>query len=201
MKRFRLAAVTAALVAPLGARVQMKRFSLAPAAVAVLLAAAGLVVGPTSAASAQTSGPESLTGFLIATGVSGERVVLASNIRARGVFNGVGKIVELPPQPGDPDNMNRDDLVFRQGTLHLFSFVQDMQIVSFDPNSCRLAVTVTDTSRFAGGTGIFAGATGTGAGRVDGTGRAQRNPDGSCNLDLPPAHERDAVSGSSTLTF
>jgi hypothetical protein len=31
--------------------------------------------------------------------------------------------------------MDRDDLVFRQGTLHLFSFVQDFQIVSFNPNS------------------------------------------------------------------
>jgi len=169
---------------------------------AALLTVIGLAVaGPASAASAQTSGPESFTGFLIATGVSGERVVLASNIRARGVFDGSGTIVELPPQPGDPDNMNRDDLVFRQGTLHLFSFVQDFQIVSFNPNSCLLAVIVTQTTQFAGGTGIFAGASGTGTGRVEGTGMAQRNPDGSCSLDLPPAHERDAVSGSSTLTF
>jgi hypothetical protein len=172
------------------------------ATLAVLLAVTGLAVaGPTSAASAQTSGPESSTGFLIATGMSGERVVLATNIRARGVFNGVGKIVELPPQSGDQDNMNRDDLVFRQGTLHLFSFVQDVRIVSFNPNSCRFAVTITQTTQFAGGTGIFAGATGTGTGQVDGTGMAQRNPDGSCNLDLPPAHERDAVSGSGTLKF
>jgi hypothetical protein len=156
---------------------------------------------PTSAASAQTSGPESFTGFLIVTGVSGERVVLASNIRASGVFNGVGTIVEIPPQNGDPENMARDDLVFRQGTLHLFEFVQDFQIVSFDPNSCRLAITITQTTQFAGGTGIFAGASGTGTGRVDGTGMAQRNPDGSCSLDLLPAHERDAVSGSGTLTF
>jgi hypothetical protein len=171
-------------------------------AFAVLLAAAGLVAGgPMSAASALTSGPESFTGFLVVTGVSGERVELASNIRARGVFDGVGKIVELPPQPGDPENMDRDDLVFRQGTLHLFSFVQDFQIVSFDPNSCRLAVTVTDSSQFAGGTGIFAGASGTGTGRVDGSGLAQRNPDGSCSLDLLPAHEFDAVSSSGTLTF
>ena len=171
-------------------------------ALAVLLAATGLVaVGPTSVASAQTSGPESFTGFLIVTGVSGERVELASNIRARGVFGGAGKIVELPPQPGDPEGMDRDDLVFRQGTLHLFSFVQDFQIVSFNPNSCRFAVTVTQMTQFAGGTGIFAGASGTGTGRVDGTSMAQRNPDGSCNLDLPPAHERDAVSGSGTLTF
>ena len=169
---------------------------------AVLLAVVGLAVaGPVSAASAQTSGPESFTGFLIATGVSGERVVLATTIRARGVFNGSGEIVELPSQPGDPDNMNRDDLVFRQGTLHLFSFVQDFRIVSVNPNSCRLAVIVTQTTQFAGGTGIFAGASGDGTGQVDGTGMAQRNPDGSCNLDLPPAHERDAVSGSGTLTF
>ena len=172
------------------------------AALAVLLAVAGLVAGgPTSAASAQTSGPESSTGFLVVTGVSGERVELASNIRARGVFDGAGKIVELAPQPGDPENMDRDDLVFRQGTLHLFSFRQDFQIVSFDPNSCRLAVAITQMTQFGGGTGIFAEASGTGTGQVDGTGMAQRNPDGSCNLDLPPKHERDAVSGSGTLTF
>jgi len=169
---------------------------------AVLVAVAGLVVvWPTSPASAQTSGPESFTGFLVVTGVSGERVELASNIRARGVFNGTGKIIELPPQPGDPENMDRDDLVFRQGTLHLFSFVQDFQIVSFDPNSCRLAITVTQSTQFADGTGIFTGASGTGTGRVDGSSLAQRNPDGSCSMDLPPKHERDAVSGSGTLTF
>jgi hypothetical protein len=172
-----------------------------PGVLAVLLAVAGLVVGPTSAASAQTSGPESFTGFLVVTGVSGDRVELASHIRVRGVFDGVGKIVELPPQAGDPENMDRDDLVFRQGTLHLFSFVQDFQIVSFDANSCRLAVVVTDSSQFAGGTGIFAGASGTGTGRVDGSGLAQRNPDGSCSLDLPPAHELDRVSGSGSLTI
>jgi hypothetical protein len=172
------------------------------AVLAVLLATAGVLVGgPISAASAQTSGPESMTGFLVVTGVTGERVELASNIEARGVFNGTGKIVELPPQPGDPDNMDRDDLVFPQGRLHLFSFVQDFQIVSFDANSCRLAVTVIDSMQFAGGTGIFAGASGTGTGRVDGSGLAQRNPDGSCSLDLLPAHELDRVSGPGSLTF
>ena len=169
---------------------------------AVLLAAAGLVVvWPMSPASAQTSGPESFTGFLIVTGVSGERVELASNIRARGVINGVGKMVEVPTQPGDPGDMERDDLVFRQGTLHLFSFVEDFQIVGFNPKSCRLAVDISQHSQFAGGTGIFAGASGTGTGGVHGSGLAQRNSDGSCSMDLPPKHERDGVSGSGTLTF
>lgn len=50
---------------------------------------------------------------------------LASHIRARGAFDGAGKIVELPPQRGDPENMDRDDQVFRQGILHLLSFVQE----------------------------------------------------------------------------
>jgi hypothetical protein len=171
------------------------------AALTVLLAVAGLVAVAPASASAQTSGTESFTGFLIVTGVSGERVELASNIRARGVFNGVGKMVEVPTQPGDPENMERDDLVFRQGTLHLFSFVEDFQIVGFNPKSCRLAVDVTQHSQFAGGTGIFAGARGTGSGGVHGSGQAQRNPDGSCSMDLPPGHERDAVFGSGTLTF
>jgi hypothetical protein len=179
-----------------------KRWLVAGGAVALCLGLVNPAVSASaSAASALTSGPESFTGFLIVTGVSGERVELASNIRARGVFNGAGKIIELPPQPGDPEGMDRDDLVFRQGTLHLFSFLQTFQIVSFDPNSCRLAVAITQTSQFAGGTGIFAGASGTGTGRVDGTGIAQRNPDGSCSLDLLPKHERDAVSGSGTLMF
>ncbi|HKC28001.1 MAG TPA: hypothetical protein VKB75_08300 [Jatrophihabitans sp.] len=167
-----------------------------------LLTVTGLaIVSPVAPASGATTGTESFTGFLIVTGVSGERVELASHIRASGVFRGVGKIIELPPQPGDPENLDRDDLVFRQGTLHLLSTVQDFQLVSFDPRSCRLAVLVTDTTEFAGGTGIFSGASGTGTGRVEGSGIGQRNPDGSCSLDLLPAHEIDRVSGSGTLTF
>ena len=64
------------------------------AAVAVLLAAAGLVaLGPTPTASAQTFVPETFTGLQVVTGVSGQRVELASHIRASGLFGGTGKIV------------------------------------------------------------------------------------------------------------
>jgi hypothetical protein len=171
-------------------------------ALAALLTVTGLALfGPTTPASGATGGTEDFTGFLVVTGVSGERVELASHVRASGVFHGAGKIIELPPQPGDPENLDRDDLVFRQGTLHLLSTVQEFQIVSFDPSSCRLAVTVVDVTEFAGGTGIFAGATGTGTGRVDGRAVLQRNRDGSCALDRTPAHEKDRVAGSGTLTF
>ena len=166
-----------------------------------LLAVAGLgLVGPTATASAQTSGTESSQGFVIATGVSGERVVLASSIRLTGVFDGVGKIVEVPNLPSDPDNVSRDDLVFREGTLHLVSAVQDFQF-SLDPRSCLARFTVSQVTSFEGGTGIFSGATGTSTGLVEGQGIAQRAPDGSCAPDLLPAHERDNVSGTGTLTF
>jgi hypothetical protein len=166
-----------------------------------LLVAAGLALaGPTATASAQTSGPENLQGFLIATGVSGDRVVLATSIRVSGVFNGVGKIVEVPNLPTDPPNASRDDLVFPEGTLHLVSANLDFQF-SIDPRSCLAHFSATQVSSFEGGTGLFSGATGTGTGAVDGHGIAQRAPDGSCSLDLLPAHEIDKVSGTGTLTY
>jgi hypothetical protein len=151
-------------------------------------------------ASAQTSGPESSEGFLIATGVSGARVVLASNIRLSGVFNGVGKIVEVPNLPTDPGNVSRDDLVFPEGTLHLVGATQDFQF-SIDPRSCLARITAHQITSFEGGTGLFSGATGTGTGAVEALATAQRAPDGSCSMDLLPAHEIDNVSGTGTLTF
>jgi hypothetical protein len=168
----------------------------------VLVAATGLVLaGPSVTASAQTSRPETFEGFLVATGVSGDRVVLASSVRADGVFKGVGRIVEVPNLPTDPDNVARDDLVFAEGTLHLVSTSLDFQVNSFDPVSCKFSITVLQVATFEGGSGLFTGATGTGEGRVDGRGFAQRASDGSCSLDLPSRHEKDQVSGAGTLSF
>jgi hypothetical protein len=152
------------------------------------------------AASAQTSGAEQFAGFLVVTGVSGGRVVHATSIRARGVFDGVGRIVEVPNLPTDPDNVTRDDLVFRSGTLHLVSANQDFQF-TLNPRSCRATVTIHQTSRFDGGTGLFSGATGTGTGTVNASALLQRNPDRSCSTELPPAHEIDRVSGTATLSL
>jgi hypothetical protein len=169
-------------------------------ALTVLVTAAGLAVAGPSTASAQASGAEQFTGFLVATGVSGERVVQATLVRARGVFDGVGRIVEVPNLPTDPDNVSRDDLVFRQGTLHLISANQDFQF-SLNPHSCRATITIHQTSTFDGGTGLFSGASGTGTGTVNGSALLQRNADGSCSTELAPAHEIDRVSGTGTLSF
>jgi hypothetical protein len=170
-------------------------------ALAVLMTTAGIAIaGPTTAAFADASGTEQFTGFLVVSGVTGERVIHATSVRARGVFNGVGRIVEVPNLPTDPDNVTRDDLVFRSGALHLVSANQDFQF-SLNPRSCQGTVTIHQTSRFEGGTGVFSGANGTGIGTVNASALLQRNPDGSCSTDLPPAHEIDRVSGMGTLSF
>jgi len=52
-----------------------------------------------------------------------------------------------------------------------------------------------------GGTGRFAGATGSLAGTVTARGRAGRSPDGSCSLEQAALHEVDKIASSGTLSF
>ena len=74
-----------------------------------------------AAAAAATSGSETVNGILVTSGVSGTRTAISSVAVAKGVFNGVGRIVEIPSLPGDPPNVSRDDLVYPEGTMHLVS--------------------------------------------------------------------------------
>jgi hypothetical protein len=169
-------------------------------ALAVLITAGCLsVVGPAGAASA-VSGRERFHGFLIATGVHGGRKVIATSIVARGVFDGVGRIKEVAPRPGDPENLDRDLLIFKKGTLHLRSRSWKFEI-HINRKSCRARVIVSQTSRFAGGTGIFRGAHGTGSGTVRAIAVLHRNRHGGCSVRRPPVLEIDRVFGSGTLTY
>jgi hypothetical protein len=95
-----------------------------------------LVAVAAAPASAQTTGNETFSGFLLTSGASGEREVLASPVVASGVFTGLGRIVEVQSLPGDPDNVSRDDLVFGRGTFHLVSVNGDVSF-SMDPATCR----------------------------------------------------------------
>src|SRR4051812_41628775 len=70
-------------------------------------------------ASARTTGKESIKGTIVASGASGSRRVVSSLIVALGAFSGTGRDVEVPNRPGDPQNVTRDNLIFRQGTMHL----------------------------------------------------------------------------------
>lgn len=160
----------------------------------------GLLVGVIAApASAQTTGPQTFKGLVVTSGATGERQVLASPIVAKGVFTD-GHLVEVDNLPGDPENVSRDDLVFRQGTFHLVSENVDVQF-SLDPGTCRFTVDIQQVGTITGGTGAFTGASGSSTGSVHATGAAARNPDGSCNLDVAPLREQDVIAGSGTLTY
>jgi hypothetical protein len=50
-------------------------------------------------AAAQTTSSETFKGVIVTSGVSGTRTVVSSVILAKGVFRGVGEIVEAPTLP------------------------------------------------------------------------------------------------------
>jgi hypothetical protein len=150
-------------------------------------------------ASAATSGRGTFDGVLIVDGSSGARVVQASVIVMRGVFNGVGRIVEVDNLPTDPDAVSRDDLVFPDGVIHIVNTTLDFSF-TLNPRSCFMTAKLKQVTTIEGGTGRFASATGSFTGGVTGWGIARRNPDGSCDQQVLLL-ELDRVSGSGTLSF
>ena len=176
----------------------MKRqMSWALLAGAVALAASTVTAVPAAAA---TSGSETFKGTIVASGVSGTRTVITSVIIGKGVFNGVGRIVEIDNLPGDPDNVNRDDLVFASGTMHIVNTIQGFSI-SVNPRSCVFIATIPQTNEIVGGTGQFINATGDFTATVTGRGVLARNPDGSCSDERDPLHEVDMIAATGTLSF
>jgi hypothetical protein len=109
-------------------------------------------------AAGATSGSETIDVTLVVSGASGGRDVIAVVV-AKGVFSGTGRLVEVDNLPTDPDNVSRDDLVFAAGTLHLRSTFGDFS-VSVNPDSCRITATILQTAQVVGGTGQFAGPSG-----------------------------------------
>ena len=153
-----------------------------------ILLAAGILAAFATTAAAKTGGNETFNGTIIASAnASGDRTVHASVVRARGAFDGVGRIVEVDNQPGDPDNILRDDLVFAGGSMHLVTTVVDFSL-SVNPRSCVAIATVQQTAEIDGGTGKFAAASGSFVGGLNGRIVLARNPDGSCS-------ERSSLQG------
>lgn len=151
-------------------------------------------------AAARTTGKESFRGQIIAPDKSGTRHVVSSLIVSKGVFTGIGKIVEVPNQPGDPANVSRDNLVFPNGTLDIRNTSQAPKI-SLDPQTCAVTAVIKQTTKVQGGTRKFHHASGTFASTVRAWGIAARNPDGSCNPQADLLLDADAVSGQGTLSF
>jgi hypothetical protein len=136
----------------------------------------------------------------VASGVSGTRTVITSVVIFKGAFSGVGRIVEVDNLPGDPDNVNRDDLVFARGSMHLVNTILDFSL-SANPRSCVFTATIHQTNEIDGGTGQFAAATGSFTTTVTGRGVLPRNPDGSCDDSRDPLHEVDMIAATGTLSF
>ena len=153
-----------------------------------------------AAPAAAASGAESFRGVILTSGRSGTRTVISSAVLAKGVFNGVGHIVEIENLPGDPDNVERDDLVFARGSLHLLSTVEDFS-VSVDPQTCVVHGVVQQTGQITGGTGTFANATGASTATVRLLALAARNPDRTCSEEVPPLFEVDSIASDGTLSF
>ena len=173
---------------------------------ALLAAGTALAISaaPAISAAAATSGTETLSGTIVFAAVPGtnSRTVIGSVVRARGVFRGVGRVVELVP-PDPATGVSRDDLVFRGGTMHVVSMPGKLLSFSVNPHSCLFTGTQQLTWDVTGGTGQFADVTGSVTGTVSAVALLARNPDGSCSLTpLPfPRHEVDKFAESGTLSF
>jgi hypothetical protein len=165
-----------------------------------VLVALAIGLAVSAPAWAQTSGNETFNGVIVASGLSGDRAVVNSVVVARGVFNGVGRIVEVDNLPGDPDNVSRDDLVFADGSIHIVSTTVDVSF-SVNPRSCTFRATVQQTGEVVGGTGQFAAATGSSTATVVAHGLARRTSDGSCSVDQAPLVEVDTIASSGTFAF
>ena len=164
---------------------------------ALLAAGTALAISAAPAMpAAAASGSETFTGTIVFSAVPGTntRTVISSVVRARGVFRGVGRVVELS-QP-----LGQDDLVFRSGIMHVVSTLGDLSF-SINPHSCLFTGTQQLTWDVTGGTGQFADAAGSVTGTVSAVALLARNPDGSCSLTQVPRHEVDKFAESGMLSF
>jgi hypothetical protein len=164
---------------------------------ALLAAGTALAIFAASAIpAAAASGSETFSGTIVFAAVPGTntRTVISSVVVAKGVFRGVGRVVELS-QP-----LGQDDLVFPSGTMHVVSTLGDLSF-SINPHSCLFSGTQELTWDVTGGTGQFADAAGSVTGTVSGRALLGRNPDGSCSLTQQPRLEVDKFAESGTLSF
>jgi hypothetical protein len=168
-------------------------------AVAALLAVV-TALSISAPATAKRSGAQTFKGVIVASGASGTRKAVRSAVLAKGALRGIGHVVEVANQPGDPDNVSRDDLVFAAGTIHLRNVTVDTSM-SLDSKTCIYSVRLKQTGTVVGGTKLFAAATGSYAGTVAAWGLARRTSAGACTLDQDPLYEVDTFVTSGSLSL
>ena len=147
-------------------RLQLMRLALAAAAIPL--------IAVTAMAQAATAATNTNQRFLWVFTGPGPGTAIAT-----GLVNGVGTI-----QAGD-DYPFPVTVSMPQGDLYLLGTI-DSVTNAVNPFSCVDHRSGADTYVVTGGTGAFAGATGTGHDVEDGYLVLPRNADGSCNLDADP---------------
>ena len=138
-----------------------------------VLMGAVLLVGMAGPASAQSGTHQRFV--LISTSENAPQRVVAG-----GVINGAGTDVVLS-STDNPDGTSSgvDRFEFPRGSVTIAH--QDTSATSsFDPRACVGRFSGTGDFQILGGTGIYAGITGSGTYTLRGTFVANRNPDGSC---------------------
>lgn len=155
---------------------------------------------PAVPAAAAISGSETVSGTIVTSGASGTSTVIKTVIVAKGVFDGVGQIAPVPSLPTDPPNVNRVDLIYPVGTMHLVATTVGFTS-SVNPTTCRFTATIQQTAVVTGGTGLFANASGDFTQTINAEGLQARNSDGGCSATQPALQEVDKIAASGTLSF
>lgn len=140
------------------------------------LAAGAMVLGLAAPALA---GPSSSNEHLILSFSSFSGGQLSGTVVASGAVSGVGTVV------AGQGNVFPVTVTLPQGTLKLKVTSGPSDEIP-NLNTCSIAFTGTDTIKVTGGTGAFAGASGTGTDTNRGGLIFPRNPDGSCNFNADP---------------
>ena len=119
---------------------------------------------------------------------------------ARGVITGAGREennrLEVPR--GAPFQVR---FIFPDGELFQTITPVGAPVVDFNPTSCLSRITIFDTTEITGGTGAYAGATGSGVATAHLTTIRGRDADGNClPPTAPPIFEMSQVVAPGTMT-
>lgn len=161
---------------------------------------ASILLTAAAPAAARTSGKERFRGVVIATNQGGQRQVVSGWVVGLGVLDASARIVEVASQPGDPDNVVRDDLVFPSGTIHIVT-TNAAPRSTVDPRTCAYSVRVRQTTEVAGGTRRFRNASGSFRGTLRDWGVAARAADGSCDQQQEPLLDVAEIATRGRLSF
>lgn len=152
----------------------------------------GLAVAGTAGPATAATGTQEFTVVKIGTNTG--------TVVARGVITGAGREENnrLQVPRGGPFQV---EFTFPQGKVFQTITPVGAPEIEFNPTTCVARVRIFDTTEITGGTGAYAGATGSGVANAVLTIIRGRNADGSClDATAPPTFEMSQVKATGTLT-